>query len=524
MTAEHLVKTRFQYLHLSNDVLLGNFIVNLMGSIMSGVFLYYRIPVLSDRFVCFFGNMEMILGVAWIAANTGIIIAYEWPVRQCLKRYHTGKLLVPDRLALARKRLLNEPYLIASVNVGAWTVICLVYRFLNIPNTLMVWISSGLTTGVLAFFWAEHVIQNNLVSFFFPHGGLGQIPGVWSMSLRARLGILIFVVSIVPLGFILLTISQFKNIQAAGQMSESDLLDLLGDAISMESLIFIAIAIFLFLMVSETLRRPVAEIILSLSRVIKGDFSARSRIFARDEIGFAGETLNRMTEGLKEKEFIRSTFGRYVGQEVRDEILKGDIPLDGELKQATLLFADLRDFTPRVENTPPNEMICILNAYLDEMTRCIGRHRGMVLQFIGDEIEAVFGAPLSLADHERAAVKAALDMRAGLEALNKTLRSQGYEGLNHGIGIHTGQVLAANIGSRERIAYSLIGDTVNTASRIQGLNKNFKTDILVSGDIAQKAGDGFEFVQMPRVRLKGKNKMVAVFSLVGAHSTQVENC
>ncbi|MDD9300956.1 MAG: adenylate/guanylate cyclase domain-containing protein [Desulfobacter sp.] len=131
-------------------------------------------------------------------------------------------------------------------------------------------------------------------------------------------------------------------------------------------------------------------------------------------------------------------------------------------------------------------------------------------------MEAVFGAPLSLAGHERAAVKAAIDMRTRLEALNKTLQAQGYQGLKHGIGIHTGQVLAANIGARERIAYSLIGDTVNTASRIQDMNKKFKTDILVSKDIVQNAGRGVEFVQMPGVRLKGKTKKVTLFSVIKA--------
>ncbi|MDD9300955.1 MAG: hypothetical protein HUK40_00880 [Desulfobacter sp.] len=383
MTTEHLVKPRVQYLHLSNEVILGNFIVNLLGSIMSGLFPYYRMPVPSDRFVWFFGNTELILGMAWIAINTGIVIAYEWPIRQCLKRYYTGRPMAPARVALARKRLLNEPYLIAGVNLVAWGAIGFACWLLNISNTLMVGITSGLATGVLAFFWAEHVIQNNWVPVFFPNGDLMQVSGVWSVSLRARLGILVFAISIVPLVFIRLTISRFKHIQATGQTSESDLLDLLESAISMESILFIAIAIFLLLMVSETLRRPVEEIMLSLSLVIKGDFSARAKIFSRDEIGFAGETLNRMTEGLKEKEFIRSTFGRYVGQEVRDEILKGDIPLDGELKQATLLFADLRDFTPLVEKTPPTDIIRILNAYLDEMTQCIKQHKGMVFNSSG---------------------------------------------------------------------------------------------------------------------------------------------
>ena len=513
MTADSPIQSKLRYYHLANAVLMSNLIANAVGNAMADAFLYHRAPAFLDGTLFFFNEVDDIVGGVWILVNALIIIWYERPIRKCLYRFRTGEPQDPVQFSTAKKRLLNEPCFIVIFNLIVWTDISLLYWWLGMPDILAVSFCTGLITVALAFFWVEHVIQHHLIPVFFPDGGLSRVPGVWAVSLRTRLGALIFAVSIVPLALIHMTINRFRRIQAQGEMSETDLLSLLQDAISLESLVFIGLGIFLSLMVSETLRRPVEEIILSLTRVVKGDFTARARVYARDEIGFAGETLNLMAEELKEKEFIRRTFGRYVGESVRDEVLKGKIPLNGELKQATILFADLRNFTPLVESTPPAVIVYMLNAYLDEMTQCIRRHKGLVLQFIGDEIEAVFGAPMGMDGHEHAAVRAALEMRARLDALNNKLEGREYARLNHGIGIHTGQVLAANIGTRERTAYSLIGDTVNTASRIQEMNKKFKTDILVSGDIFEKTKTDFEFIRMPETKLKGKNRSVPIYSL-----------
>lgn len=154
-----------------------------------------------------------------------------------------------------------------------------------------------------------------------------------------------------------------------------------------------------------------------------------------------------------------------------------------------------------------------LNAYFTEMEGAIRRHRGLVLQFIGDEIEAVFGAPVAHAAHAEMAVRAALEMRQRLEAWNAARRRAGKAPLRHGIGIHTGRVLAGNIGSAERLAYALVGDAVNLASRIQDLNKEFGTDILVSGTTRKALGDEFELVALPAVRVKGRSAEVPVYKL-----------
>ena len=199
-----------------------------------------------------------------------------------------------------------------------------------------------------------------------------------------------------------------------------------------------------------------------------------------DEIGAVAEGFNRMLHGLRERELVKETFGKYVTPEIRDEILAGRISGEGELKEVTVLFADIRDFTPWVEATAPRDVVRDLNEYFTEMAEAIRAHRGLVLQFIGDEIEAVFGAPIASRDHAAMAVRAALDMRERLRAWNARREAAGKPALRHGIGIHTGTVLAGNIGGAERLSYALVGDPVNLASRIQGLTKDFKVDILIS--------------------------------------------
>ena len=211
---------------------------------------------------------------------------------------------------------------------------------------------------------------------------------------------------------------------------------------------------------------------------------------------------------------VKDTFGRYVSRQVRDEILSGRIPLDGVMMEVTVLFADLRGFSPMVESTPPKEVVNIMNSYFREMAEAIREHKGLVLQYIGDEIEAVFGAPVPVPDHRQLAIRAAISMRRRLKIVNHNLTHQGYAPLRHGIGIHTGEVLAGNIGGGDRLSYSLVGDTVNLASRLQGLNKQFGTEIIVSGQTLAGMDKDIEVKQLPHTPIKGKTKKVDIFSVV----------
>ena len=210
---------------------------------------------------------------------------------------------------------------------------------------------------------------------------------------------------------------------------------------------------------------------------------------------------------------VQDAFDKFVGPEIRDEVLQHTAPQRGRLREVTILFADLRDFTGWVESTSPEEVAEELSAYVTEMECAIRRHRGLLLQFIGDEIEAVFGAPARCAKHADMAVTAALEMRSRLKALNARRARDGKRPLRHGIGIHTGTVLAGVIGSASRLFYALVGDAVNVASRVQELNKALKSEILVSASTRARLRRRHDFVEIGATTLRGRAEGVAVYQL-----------
>ena len=212
--------------------------------------------------------------------------------------------------------------------------------------------------------------------------------------------------------------------------------------------------------------------------------------------------------------FVKENFGRYVSREVRDEILSGRISLDGEMKEVSVLFADLRGFTPLTASHHPKQVLALINAYFEAMSRAIRQNGGLVLQYVGDEIYAIFGAPLGAGDHALRAVKSASAMREALKKLNRDHTAKGLPALRHGIGVHCGRAVAGNVGGGDRVSYALVGDVVNTGSRIQGLNKEFGTEVLVSGEVRRLAGDAAFFRKLPPAMVKGKDKPLEIWELL----------
>ena len=166
-----------------------------------------------------------------------------------------------------------------------------------------------------------------------------------------------------------------------------------------------------------------------------------------------------------------------------------------------------------VEKTPPKVVARIINRYFKEMDEAIKQYHGLVLHYIGDEIFAVFGAPLFRENHPSLAVLAAREMQHRLHTVNLALEEAGYPRLSHGIGIDTGQVLAANIGSPDRLSYTLVGDTVNVASRLQELNKEFNTEVILSGATRARLNGNFSLKALPATRVRGKSGAIQIFSL-----------
>lgn len=334
-------------------------------------------------------------------------------------------------------------------------------------------------------------------------------PGTIRIRIRVRLVAFLFACNLIPfLTFLYAVHSSFQS-----RRDPVEILEQLQTTIISETLIFMGVGIWLVFLVSSNMTRPLQETVRVLQGVRNGQFGNKVRVTSNDEIGYTGDVINEMTEGLKERDFIKEVFGKYVSKEIRDEILSGRVTLDGELRQVTVLFADLRNFTPLVETTPPKEVVKVINSYFREMDEAINHHHGLVIQYIGDEIEAVFGAPIYRNDHPVLAVRAAMDMKERLRRVNRELNRRGFPSLFHGIGIHTGEVLAANIGSPERLSYALVGDTVNLASRVQGLNKEFGTEILITAATRAALNGDFSIRELPATPVKGKSGLVELYAV-----------
>jgi adenylate cyclase len=216
----------------------------------------------------------------------------------------------------------------------------------------------------------------------------------------------------------------------------------------------------------------------------------------------------------KAKKFIRATLGRYVPEIVSKEILKNPdrFKLGGEKKEITMMFSDIRGFTTYSEKTDPQELVGFLNIYLKKMTGVIKRNKGTLDKYMGDAVICFFGAPLEI-DHPRSACKAALEMMTELGKLKNELVAETFKSIDIGIGINTDIVTVGNIGSEDLFDYTAIGDGMNLASRLEGLNKYYGTNILASGNTVEKAG-GFLFRELDEVSVKGKARSVKMFELL----------
>ena len=267
--------------------------------------------------------------------------------------------------------------------------------------------------------------------------------------------------------------------------------------------------LFIFYWINHALNRPISRLDVGMRAVAEGDFEVRLPVTSDDEIGHAASRFNEMAEGLSEREYLRDTFGKYVSSSVAAAIL-GDRGRSGRVAdttaEATLMFTDIEGFTGLSERLPPAEVAAILNAYLRTIVPVIQRHGGVVNAFIGDGLFASFNLPLPREGHAAAALAAAREIQATLAAVP----FEGAAALQTRIGLNTGPVIGVTIGTENRMNYTLLGDAVNLASRVEQLNKQFGTRILATESTVLAAGaTGCE--KLGTVDVRGHERDVVVY-------------
>jgi len=424
---------------------------------------------------------------------------------------------------LARRRAALLPHALAAITLAGWVMAGVLWGVIGplLAGTFTPARSArlvfgvtgigGLVTTAFIFFAVEHQWRKVLPAFF-TDGDLSAMRGAPRFGVRPRLLVVFLLLSLVPLSLLgVLAYGSATELLSADREEASAIVGRLLPVILFVVGLGVVSSIGLSALVANSVAAPLGALEGAMAEVERGNLDHRCTVVANDEIGAVADGFNRMVQGLRDRERIRETFGKYVTPEIRDEILAGRVTLAGEAIEATILFADLRDFTPWVEATNPRDVLRDLNAYFTEMERAITDAGGVILQFVGDEIEAVFGAPMPAVDHAVRAVRAAVDMRHRLARWNANRQREGKPPFRHGVGIHTATVLAGNVGSGDRLSYALVGDGINLASRIQELTKEVGGDILVSATTRARIDDGIVLEPLPMMRVKGRSAEVEVF-------------
>ncbi len=283
---------------------------------------------------------------------------------------------------------------------------------------------------------------------------------------------------------------------------------------SLITILVLCVSIMLIFLFSKTLTTPIQSLMAGALKIGDGDFSVRVRATTSDEIGRLSDTFNDMTKGLEERDKIKSAFGKFVNKEVAERVIRGEVQLGGESLTAAIFFSDIRSFTAMSERLTPHEVVEFLNEYMTSMVACVNKTHGVVDKYIGDAIMAEWGVPYSTGNDTENAVNAALLMRKALAEFNRGRGSEKKPVIKIGSGINTGEVIAGQIGSLERMEYTCIGDAVNLASRIESLNKSFKTDILISEHSMNLVRNIFRVEPMKRIRVKGKTDPQQIYAVL----------
>jgi adenylate cyclase len=279
--------------------------------------------------------------------------------------------------------------------------------------------------------------------------------------------------------------------------------------------IILCVSMLLLFAFSKTITIPVKRLVAGANRVAEGDYAVVVPPTTRDEIGMLSKAFNHMGKGLADREKLKTVFGKFVNKEVAERAMSGDIQLGGELRTAAIFFSDIRSFTAISERLNPHEIVEFLNDYMTRMVACVNRTHGLVDKFIGDSIMAVWGLPASRGNDTENAIDGALLMRRALAEFNEGRGGDRKPIIKAGSGINTGEIIAGQIGSVERMEYTCIGDAVNLASRIEGLCKPFKTDILVSQESYELVRGIYRTAPMRKIMVKGKAEPQQVYAVLG---------
>lgn len=289
--------------------------------------------------------------------------------------------------------------------------------------------------------------------------------------------------------------------------------DRISRALLLSGIGALLVALFVSLFLARGLTRPVLELEEATGRVAQGDYEAHVEPRSHDELGRLAASFNEMTHGLLLKEQYRGVLDKVVSRDVAEELLKGDVVLGGENRQVTVLFADLEGFTTLTDGMEPQRVIGLLNECMERLGTAVEEAGGVVDKYVGDEVMAIFGAPVAAPDDAVRGVRAAVRMQQAMQALNDERQARGEEPVHLNIGINTGVAVAGNMGSPSRLNYTVLGDTVNLAARICQTAHSGQT--LISANTFERVRQVVRAGSLGGHRFKGFSNEVELYQVEG---------
>jgi adenylate cyclase len=447
-----------------------------------------------------------------LAAGTGyllaaLVVGVVWGTRS---------LVVPARWLLEgrepdeaeRRFVLLAPLRLAQIIAVLWAIAAVVFAALNLILKPELAVGVGLTvviggiaTAAVGYLLFERILRASTARAL--RDGLpedGVVPGVLARAVLAwALGTGVPVLGLVLVGLFTLV----KPDRTPTQLAVTILA--LGGAALVVGLLVAVLA-------ARATADPVVSVRDAQRRVERGDLDVQVPVYDGSEAGLLQAGFNRMVGELRERERLREVFGTYVDEAVAEHILEEGVSLDGEEIDVTLLFLDVRDFTGLAESTPAREVVAKLNELFEAVVPVVHDHRGHVDKFVGDGLLAVFGAPRRSTEHADDALAAALQVADCVE--------ENDFGLEVGIGLSSGKVIAGNVGGAGRLEFSVIGDAVNVAARVEAATRQTGDVVLLSEHTAERLSRGeAELTERPGVELRGRSEGVTVYAATRAGAT-----
>jgi adenylate cyclase len=472
---------------------------NLIGAVGVVVICLFAVPLPSTAHEHHVRVVNVIAAAAYVAfaIPAGVVLGSRGMRR--LREW----LLEERSASLEEARIvLRAPARLFGVQLSLWVGGMLLFGLLNLQYSLRLGVEvavivllSGAVTASCAYLLTELLLRPAAVRAL-ADGAPGRlaVPGVATRAVLAwAMGTGIPVLGVVAIGVLSLAAPHTASPHQLGVA-----MIVLGGA-------GIAVGLLAVTVAARATADPVESVRRALATVQRGDFDVRVPVYDGTQIGQLQLGFNAMVGGLAERERMRKAFGTYVDPDVAKRILEEGISLDGEEVEVTVMFVDIRDFTGFAERTPAAEVVAAINRLFEQIIPIIHERQGRVDKFVGDGLLAVFGAPRHQPDHADQALAAALEIEQAVSSEDPELRI--------GIGLNSGKVVAGNVGGAGRLEFSVIGDAVNVAARVEAATRETGDTILIAEDTrALLSGPPSELTERSEVELKGKTERVRLYA------------